>query len=110
MIDNHIPVHYSNRSRRFVDRLTARVISACGIGVLLVMMLLFVWLLWVVMPLFATPSMQPGLRHPALSTHPAVALGAGATGAGVSTHRAQGAFSRSAAHSLNRRLRWRAGR
>ncbi|MDU3079085.1 MAG: hypothetical protein E7B29_22805, partial [Mixta calida] len=63
MIDNHIPVHYSNRSRRFVDRLTARVISACGIGVLLVMMLLFVWLLWVVMPLFATPSMQPGLRH-----------------------------------------------
>ena len=75
MIDNHIPVHYSNRSRRFVDRLTARVISACGIGVLLVMMLLFVWLLWVVMPLFATPSMQPGLRHPALSSQPAVALG-----------------------------------
>jgi phosphate transport system permease protein len=75
MIDNHIPVHYSNRSRRLVDRLTARAIGACGIGVLLVMMLLFVWLLWVVMPLFATPSMQPGTIQPALSAQPAVALG-----------------------------------
>ena len=75
MIDNHIPVNYSNRSRHFVDRLTARVIGVCGISVLLVMMLLFVWLLWVVMPLFATPSMQAGPAQPALSTQPAVALG-----------------------------------
>lgn len=75
MIDNHIPVNYSNRTRRFVDRLTARAISACGVSVLLVMMLLFVWLLWVVMPLFATPSMQAGPLQPALSNQPAVALG-----------------------------------
>lgn len=75
MIDNHIPVNYSNRTRRYVDRLTARAIGACGVSVLLVMMLLFVWLLWVVMPLFATPSMQAGPLQPALSTQPAVALG-----------------------------------
>ena len=75
MIDNHIPVNYSNRTRRYVDRLTARAIGACGVSVLLVMMLLFVWLLWVVMPLFATPSMQAGPLRPALSAEPAVALG-----------------------------------
>lgn len=75
MIDNHIPVHYSNRNRRFVDRLTARAIGACGISVLLVMMLLFIWLLWVVMPLFATPSVRPGPLQPALSNQPATALG-----------------------------------
>lgn len=75
MIDNHIPVNYSNRTRRYVDRLTARAIAACGVSVLLVMMLLFVWLLWVVMPLFATPSMQAGSLQPALSAQPAVALG-----------------------------------
>ncbi|ARJ42797.1 phosphate ABC transporter permease [Pantoea alhagi] len=75
MIDNHIPVNYSNRTRRYVDRLTARAIAACGVSVLLVMMLLFVWLLWVVMPLFATPSMQAGPSQPALSAQPAVALG-----------------------------------
>ncbi|MEQ4531340.1 MAG: phosphate ABC transporter permease, partial [Mixta sp.] len=75
MIDNHIPVHYSNRNRRFVDRLTARAIGACGVSVLLVMMLLFIWLLWVVMPLFATPSVRPGPLQPALSNQPATALG-----------------------------------
>ncbi|GLR10494.1 phosphate ABC transporter permease [Mixta theicola] len=75
MIDNHIPVNYSNRTRRYVDRLIARAIGACGVSVLLVMMLLFVWLLWVVMPLFATPSMQAGPLQPALSARPAVALG-----------------------------------
>ena len=75
MLDNHIPVHYSNRTRRLVDRLTARAISACGVSVLLLMLLLFIWLLWVVMPLFARPSMQSGPLQPALSAQPAVALG-----------------------------------
>lgn len=75
MIDNHIPVQFSDRRRRFIDRLTRRVVTACGIGILLVMMLLFFWLIWVVTPLFSSPSLQSVSTFALWQPQPAVALG-----------------------------------
>ncbi|MBP2167847.1 phosphate transport system permease protein [Erwinia toletana] len=75
MIDNHIPVQFSDKRRRFIDRLTRRVVTACGIGILLVMMLLFFWLIWVVTPLFSSPSLQSVSTFSLWQPQPAVALG-----------------------------------
>ncbi|MCU5774006.1 ABC transporter permease subunit [Erwiniaceae bacterium BAC15a-03b] len=75
MIDNHIPVQFSDKRRRFIDRLTRRVVTACGIGILLVMMLLFFWLIWVVTPLFSSPSLQSVSTFSLWQPKPAVALG-----------------------------------
>lgn len=75
MIDNHIPVQFSDKRRRFIDRLTRRVVTACGVGILLVMMLLFFWLIWVVTPLFSAPSLQPAAAFTLWQPQPAVAIG-----------------------------------
>lgn len=75
MIDNHIPVQYSDSRRRFIDRLTHRVVTACGVGILLVMMLLFFWLIWVVTPLFTAPSLQQVSHFALWHPQPAVAIG-----------------------------------
>lgn len=52
---NRIPVHFSDRRRRAIDRFTRRVVTSCGIAILILMALLFLWLIWVVLPLFAPP-------------------------------------------------------
>lgn len=75
MIDNPIPVHDNARSRRFADRLTRRVVTACGVAILLVMLLLFFWLIWVVIPLFSTPGFQNSGEIALDHTRPSVALG-----------------------------------
>ena len=49
----HIPVNFSDRRRRAIDRFTRRMVTSCGIAILLLMLLLFFWLIWVVLPLFA---------------------------------------------------------
>ena len=41
MSANHIPVQFSDRKRRAVDRLTRRLITCCGVAILLLMLLLF---------------------------------------------------------------------
>ncbi|QKJ88192.1 ABC transporter permease subunit [Paramixta manurensis] len=76
MIDNHIPVQFSDRRRRFIDRMTRRFVTACGIGVLGVMLLLFLWLIWVVLPLFSAPSIHAGITQQLWQNQPALALGA----------------------------------
>jgi phosphate transport system permease protein len=55
---NRIPVHFSDRRRRATDNLVRRIVTACGVGILLLMLLLFFWLIWVVLPLFSAPGMQ----------------------------------------------------
>ncbi|WP_337023365.1 MULTISPECIES: ABC transporter permease subunit [unclassified Pantoea] len=55
---NRIPVHFSDRRRRAVDQFVRRVVTGCGVGILLLMLLLFFWLIWVVLPLFSAPGMQ----------------------------------------------------
>ncbi|OON39005.1 phosphate ABC transporter permease [Izhakiella australiensis] len=57
MADNRIPVSFNDKSRQRIDRLTRRLVSVCGIGILLVMLVLFFWLVWVVTPLFISPSL-----------------------------------------------------
>lgn len=75
MIDNPIPVHDNARSRRFIDRLTRRVVTACGVAILLVMLLLFFWLIWVVTPLFSAPDFQNAGEFKLQQPHRSVALG-----------------------------------
>ena len=55
---NHIPVQFSDRKRRAVDRLTRRLVTSCGIAILLLMLLLFCWLIGVVLPLFSAPGVS----------------------------------------------------
>ncbi|MBN7122713.1 phosphate ABC transporter permease [Erwinia billingiae] len=75
MSSTPIPAQFNDRRRQFIDRLTRRVVRVCGLAILLVMLLLFVWLLWVVVPLFSSPSIGSAqtIRLPA--TTPSVALG-----------------------------------
>lgn len=75
MMNNPIPVHDNARSRRIIDRLTRRVVTACGVAVLLVMLLLFFWLIWVVTPLFSTPDLQRTGEITLQSPQRSVALG-----------------------------------
>ncbi|CCG88001.1 ABC transporter permease subunit [Erwinia piriflorinigrans] len=58
MTDRPIPVHDNTGRRRTIERLTRRVVTACGMAILLVMMLLLFWLIWVVVPLFIAPGFQ----------------------------------------------------
>ncbi|MDN4627600.1 ABC transporter permease subunit [Erwinia sp. PsM31] len=70
-----IPAHYNDRRRQFIDRLTRRVVMACGLAILLVMLLLFVWLIWVVVPLFSSPTLGSVSRIALDQDQPAVAMG-----------------------------------
>ncbi|WP_380183696.1 ABC transporter permease subunit [Kalamiella sp. sgz302252] len=70
-----IPAHYNDRRRQFIDRLTRRVVMACGLAILLVMLLLFVWLIWVVVPLFSSPTIENAGHITFKQGQPAVALG-----------------------------------
>lgn len=72
---NHIPVQFSDRRRRKIDRLTRRLVTSCGIAILLLMLLLFFWLIWVVLPLFSAPDMQPGASQQLWDRAPALAIG-----------------------------------
>jgi len=72
---NHIPVQFSDRRRRAIDRYTRRLVTCCGGAILLLMMLLFFWLLWVVLPLFSAPGVH-SLSHQRLwDASPALAIG-----------------------------------
>lgn len=75
MSSTPIPAQFNDRRRQFVDRLTRRVVRVCGLAILLVMLLLFVWLLWVVVPLFSSPSLKDGQTIALPDAQPAVALG-----------------------------------
>lgn len=75
MTDNRIPVQFSDCRRQGIDRLTRRIVTASGVGILVLMLLLFFWLIWVVLPLFATPGMQAGAGQPLTDNAPALALG-----------------------------------
>lgn len=75
MTDHPIPVHDNAGRRRIIDRLTRRVVTACGVAVLLVMTLLFFWLIWVVVPLFISPGLHAGSEIKLWQSRPAVALG-----------------------------------
>ncbi|WP_168402812.1 ABC transporter permease subunit [Erwinia amylovora] len=58
MTDRPIPVDDNAGRRRIIERLTRRVVTACGMAILLVMMLLLFWLVAVVVPLFITPGLR----------------------------------------------------
>ena len=75
MTDNRIPVQFSDRRRRWADRLTRRIVTASGVGILVLMLLLFFWLIWVVLPLFASPGIQAGAVRPLSDKAPSLALG-----------------------------------
>ena len=72
---NHIPVQFSDRKRRAVDRLTRRLVTSCGIAILLLMLLLFCWLIGVVLPLFSAPGLQIASNQQLWDRAPALALG-----------------------------------
>lgn len=72
---NHIPVQFSDRKRRAVDRLTRRLITCCGVAILLLMLLLFCWLIGVVLPLFSAPGVQVMPSQQLWDRAPAVATG-----------------------------------
>lgn len=71
----HIPVNFSDRRRRAIDRFTRRLVTSCGIAILLLMLLLFFWLIWVVLPLFAAPAVQPQAAQQLWDRGPALAVG-----------------------------------
>lgn len=48
---------------------------ACGLAILLVMLLLFVWLIWVVVPLFSAPTIDSAGRIALHQGQPTVAMG-----------------------------------
>ncbi|MDW8847113.1 ABC transporter permease subunit [Erwinia sp. MMLR14_017] len=75
MSSTPIPAQFNGRRRRFIDRLTRRVVRICGLAILLVMFLLFVWLLWVVVPLFAAPSLSDEQQIALPPSPPSVAMG-----------------------------------
>ncbi len=72
---NHIPVQFNDRRRRATDRLTRRLVTACGIAILLLMLLLFFWLIWVVLPLFIAPGVQSGYSQQLWDRSAALAVG-----------------------------------
>jgi len=72
---NHIPVQFSDRRRRAIDRFTRRLVTSCGVAILLLMMLLFFWLLWVVLPLFSAPGVQSISSQRLWDSAPALAIG-----------------------------------
>lgn len=75
MSSTPIPAQFNDGRRRFIDRLTRRVVMACGLAILLVMLLLFVWLVWVVVPLFVSPSVGGSQTIALGQTRPAIAMG-----------------------------------
>ena len=72
---NRIPVHFSDRRRRATDNLVRRVVTACGVGILLLMLLLFFWLIWVVLPLFSAPGMHATTNIQLWDKTPMLAMG-----------------------------------
>ncbi len=72
---NRIPVHFSDRRRRATDHVVRRVVTACGVGILLLMLLLFFWLIWVVLPLFSAPGMQATTNLQLWDKAPVLAMG-----------------------------------
>ncbi|OIX99486.1 MULTISPECIES: ABC transporter permease subunit [unclassified Pantoea] len=87
---NHIPVESNDRRRRAIDRFVRRMVTACGAGILLLMLLLFFWLIWVVLPLFSAPQLQPALSQQLWDKTPALALGSSDTlGWRISRHEAR---------------------
>lgn len=72
---NHIPLNFSDRRRRAIDRFTRRLVTCCGIAILLLMLLLFFWLIWVVLPLFTAPTISPQLTQQLWDSEPALATG-----------------------------------
>ncbi|PKH21775.1 phosphate ABC transporter permease [Enterobacterales bacterium CwR94] len=75
MIKHHIPVHYSDRRRAAWERVTRAIVTASAVSVLMVMMLLFFWLIWVVLPLFSSPAFHSGAHFSLWQPKPAVAIG-----------------------------------
>ncbi|MBZ6387097.1 MULTISPECIES: ABC transporter permease subunit [Pantoea] len=71
----HIPVNFSDRRRRAIDRFTRRLVTSCGIAILLLMLLLFFWLIWVVLPLFAAPGVHPQAAQRLWDSEPALIVG-----------------------------------
>lgn len=72
---NHIPVQFSDRKRRAIDRLTRRLVTCCGVAILLLMLLLFCWLIGVVLPLFTAPGLQIASSQQLWDRAPALAIG-----------------------------------
>ncbi|WP_434747383.1 ABC transporter permease subunit [Pantoea sp. Lu_F5_004] len=75
MSANHIPVQFSDRKRGAVDRLTRRLVTCCGVAILLLMLLLFCWLIGVVLPLFNAPGLQIAASQQLWDRAPALAIG-----------------------------------
>lgn len=84
MSANHIPVQFSDRKRRAVDRLTRRLVTCCGVAILLLMLLLFCWLIGVVLPLFNAPGLQIAASQQLWDRAPALAIGNQGRSAGAS--------------------------
>jgi phosphate transport system permease protein len=57
------------RRRRFVDRLTRYLVGLGGVGVIAAIALIFVYLLWVVLPLFTPAAVQRGIDVAATDHH-----------------------------------------
>ncbi len=61
--------------RRAIDRLTRRLVTCCGVAILLLMLLLFCWLIGVVLPLFNAPGLQIAASQRLWDGAPALAIG-----------------------------------
>lgn len=75
MTPTPIPAQFNDGRRRIIDRLTRYLVMACGLAILLVMLLLFVWLVWVVVPLFSSPTITSSKEIALTQSTAAVAMG-----------------------------------
>ena len=75
MTPTPIPAQFNDGRRRVIDRLTRYLVMACGLAILLVMLLLFVWLVWVVVPLFSSPTITSNKEIALAQSTAAVAMG-----------------------------------
>ncbi len=75
MTPTPIPAQFNDGSRRVIDRITRYIVMACGLAILLVMLLLFVWLVWVVVPLFSSPTITSNNEIALGQSTPVIAMG-----------------------------------
>ncbi|QTF07648.1 ABC transporter permease subunit [Brenneria izadpanahii] len=76
--DNRL--QHRDRRRAWIDRLTRRVVAGSGLLVLITLLSIFFYLLYVVTPIFLSPSISEQKTIPMTASAPALAVGIGDNG------------------------------
>ncbi|PWC22869.1 phosphate ABC transporter permease [Brenneria roseae subsp. roseae] len=75
MANTESRLQYQDRRRAWIDRLTYRMVAGSGLLVLMALLLIFFYLLYVVTPLFLSPSMSGQKSIPLKAAAPALTIG-----------------------------------